>query len=608
MTDSNRGLTVTNQQQLGNETKSAEAFLNNPQVNNNVEGAANYLGQNNNQPTVTNNQEKGTARSVEQTQQNTTQRPGTQPQAMQASLISVERENGFVKSYKITEIPGLNDQQKALIDEVHRSHESLLTAVEAAKDTNDLIKTYNELANLGRQYRDAFTKKEDTKKIEEEYDKKFAELAEKLKKFGVTDPAVIQRLKENPSQLKELVGKLKESAEQNLNTARARFESAIKSAEQGLFIDPKFLAYAHRLVHASQDPKAQGAKPVTLILENPNHETARLYYSQGLTELANVVPDNMKQKLNEKQRIALNWGGFAVKTVKDSKGNDVNVLVSGLDEYYANLAKGRVSTTKKALDPRVAQAYAGFIRHGLCDEKGNRYSDEKLMELWGFTNKQDFAYAKRHLFGSIDENFYVKNKFSGVQNLAKEQDPKKREAIIGKLLQCSHRLVEDDSRRQNELVKLLPYLLIPVAAVAKGYSLGQALQLGANYAIKDLGFKLVANALNLDNNPIFLGLAQYYFHTKVPDPFPLRLSQNVTRENPNNPNQPNPPTNSPTPLEPTPPVTTPPGNGSNPPSNEIILQPSPPGSSGSGINAPIETGNQTGSGVLEPTPPPNSNE
>ena len=152
----------------------------------------------------------------------------------------------------------------------------------------------------------------------------------------------------------------------------------------------------------------------------------------------------------------LSEGSFMDKfnSVAEISYNQQRIKVLGIDAMYIEKSskdKGLPSTSK-ALDPRIAKALDGFVRFGIYNPQTQQfYKAEELMRLWGFENRKDFDYAIRHLYGSIDERFYKRIKFAGLEAVP-EAD---RAQVAAQLARDAERLWNDRLNRGEEKAGLL---------------------------------------------------------------------------------------------------------------------------------------------------------
>jgi hypothetical protein len=144
-------------------------------------------------------------------------------------------------------------------------------------------------------------------------------------------------------------------------------------------------------------------------------------------------------------------------------------------------------STSKALDPRIAKALDGFVTFGIYNPQTQQfYKAEELMRLWGFENRKDFDYAIRHLYGSIDERFYKRMKFAGLEAVP-EAD---RAQVAAQLARDAERLWNDRINRGEEKARLF---------TAGAFALGMGLLSGLplKEAAKAAGVALVSEKLEL---------------------------------------------------------------------------------------------------------------
>ena len=159
---------------------------------------------------------------------------------------------------------------------------------------------------------------------------------------------------------------------------------------------------------------------------------ARAYLYQSLKEMTEVEG----LKIRESTRNFL----------EISKGSGI-FRVLNLDQQISDRIRAGENEKVKALNPAVAKAWLGLVRHGLYDSNGRQYNDTELMRLWGFDNEKEFRFAREHLFGAIREELYFRYQFSGLssdkfQNLP--EDSKQR--LLSRLQQDFERLWNDRRR------------------------------------------------------------------------------------------------------------------------------------------------------------------
>ena len=134
--------------------------------------------------------------------------------------------------------------------------------------------------------------------------------------------------------------------------------------------------------------------------------------------------------------------------------NQQQIKVLGIDAMYMEqFSKDKgLPSTSKALDPRIAKALDGFVKFGIYNPQTQQfYKPEELMRLWGFENRKDFDYAIRHLYGSIDEGFYKREKFAGLESVP-EAD---RARVAAQLARDAERLWKDRTNRGEEKARML---------------------------------------------------------------------------------------------------------------------------------------------------------
>jgi hypothetical protein len=140
-------------------------------------------------------------------------------------------------------------------------------------------------------------------------------------------------------------------------------------------------------------------------------------------------------------------------SVAEISYNQQRIKVLGIDAMYIEQSskdKGFPSTSK-ALDPRIAKALDGFVRFGIYNPQTQQfYKSEELMRLWGFENRKDFDFAIRHLYGSINEGFYKRMKFAGLEAVP-EAD---RAEVAAQLARDAERLWKDRINRGEEKARL----------------------------------------------------------------------------------------------------------------------------------------------------------
>jgi hypothetical protein len=96
---------------------------------------------------------------------------------------------------------------------------------------------------------------------------------------------------------------------------------------------------------------------------------ARAYLYQSLKEMTEVEG----LKIRESTRNFL----------EISKGSGI-FRVLNLDQQISDRIRAGENEKVKALNPAVAKAWLGLVRHGLYDSNGRQYNDTELMRLWGF--------------------------------------------------------------------------------------------------------------------------------------------------------------------------------------------------------------------------------
>jgi hypothetical protein len=152
----------------------------------------------------------------------------------------------------------------------------------------------------------------------------------------------------------------------------------------------------------------------------------------------------------------LSEGSFMDKfnSVAEISYNQQRIKVLGIDAMYIEQSskdKGLPSTSK-ALDPRIAKALDGFVTFGIYNPETQQfYKSEELMRLWGFENRKDFDFAIRHLYGSINEEFYKRMKFAGLEAVP-EAD---KAQVAAQLARDAERLWNDRISRGEEKARLL---------------------------------------------------------------------------------------------------------------------------------------------------------
>jgi hypothetical protein len=208
---------------------------------------------------------------------------------------------------------------------------------------------------------------------------------------------------------------------------------------------------------------------------------ARDYYTRAL--------HNIMKHIDPK---TLSEGSFMDKfnSVAEISYNQQRIKVLGIDAMYIEQSskdKGLPSTSK-ALDPRIAKALDGFVRFGIYNPETQQfYKPEELMRLWGFENRKDFNFAIKHLYGSINEGFYKKIKFAGLEAVP-EAD---KAQVAAQLARDAEGLWNDRINRGEEKARLL-------TAGAVALFGGLLLRLPLKQVVKATGGALLSEKAKLD--------------------------------------------------------------------------------------------------------------
>jgi len=125
------------------------------------------------------------------------------------------------------------------------------------------------------------------------------------------------------------------------------------------------------------------------------------------------------------------------------------IRVLNLDQQIRDRIRAGENEKVKALNPAVAKAWLGLVRHGLYDTNGRQYSDTELMRLWGFDNEKEFRFAREHLFGAIREDLYFRYQFSGLSGDKFKNLPEDRKQRLLSRLQEDFERLWNDRRRIN---------------------------------------------------------------------------------------------------------------------------------------------------------------
>ena len=125
------------------------------------------------------------------------------------------------------------------------------------------------------------------------------------------------------------------------------------------------------------------------------------------------------------------------------------IRVLNLDQQISDRIRAGENEKVKALNPAVAKAWLGLVRHGLYDSNGRQYNDTELMRLWGFHDEKEFRFARKHLFGAIREDLYFRYQFSGLSSDKFQNLPEDRKQRLLSRLQQDFERLWNDRRRIN---------------------------------------------------------------------------------------------------------------------------------------------------------------
>lgn len=309
-------------------------------------------------------------------------------------------------------------------------------------------------------------------------------------KLDKTNPEVVQ------GWIKEKAGSIQKQINSEYEKIRNLGSSLQFQNGATLLID---LEDAYRLAQVSG---AALVKPDFQIQAPKNFDPNRVNQSrellaQGSDLLLQALPENIDPtKLSKHGQLAYRLLGHTTVASEDKR-----LIIRNSDIYLQDLfGKNKsVPSTLKALDPRILQAWNGFLKHGFVNPETGQVakSDEELMKIWGFTDKKDFNHAKRHLYGSIDEGYFRRISFAGVEKIKPEQ----KDELGAKLLEASGRLVADRTDRENPV--WLAILRVGASAGATslilGVPFGTALLSAAPQLIEDPWLRFIGT-----------GLVQYY--------------------------------------------------------------------------------------------------
>lgn len=309
-------------------------------------------------------------------------------------------------------------------------------------------------------------------------------------KLDKTKPEVVQ------GWIKEKAGSIQKQIDSEYEKIRNLRSSLQFQNGAILLIDSKD---AYRLAQVSG---AALVKPDFQIQAPKNFDPNRVNQSrellaQGSDLLLQALPENIDPtKLSKHGQLAYRLLGHTTVASEDKR-----LIIRNSDIYLQDLfGRNRsVPSTLKALDPRILQAWNGFLKHGFVNPETGQAakSDEELMKIWGFTDKKDFNHAKRHLYGSIDEGYFRRISFAGVEKIKPEQ----KDELGAKLLEASGRLVADRTDRENPV--WLAILRVGASAGATslilGVPFGTALLSAAPQLIEDPWLRFIGT-----------GLVQYY--------------------------------------------------------------------------------------------------
>ncbi len=403
----------------------------------------------------------------------------------------------------------LTAEQKKSLESIVNKFQEHKSAVEhlnsviknTVKNTNDLIKEFNELCDLGEQVKQAGNNQEARDQAIQKYNQ---QLDRVLQLLGVPEDKV-NELKNDPSKLRAAVSELRNRTEEALKSAQARVKQTSEELEKivqenGQKLQARRVEFDYYdKVHSKA--REVGAQPFVYTIADERFNTARLNYFNAFSSVASQVDQDLFNKLNKDQRLAVLYG-----TVLDVTAENNKLAVAGIDKFYLDLAGKNTPSTAKALDPLVAKAFNGFVKYGVCDSNGRSYSDSELMRLWGFNSQEEFNYARRHLFGSINKDYFYRKRFAGIDSLQNRPD---KDEIISNLLSGGHRLLNDRTDRENKLGKVLTYTLFRSAvAFASGASGEEVLESAGVAALSSY----IGESLPKEFRPYLVGLLPILEH------------------------------------------------------------------------------------------------
>ncbi|MCS6962353.1 MAG: hypothetical protein NZT61_07635, partial [Deltaproteobacteria bacterium] len=218
---------------------------------------------------------------------------------------------------------------------------------------------------------------------------------------------------------------------------------------------------------------------------------ARYYWKKGLVQLAQA--SEIAKVAEKSLGFVKTLAGFSVQVSNDG---ETPTVVCNLNEHYK---KNRFPREAKILDPLIARAYLEFLERGLWDSS----KDKEIASKWGVP-QSEVEYARRHLYGSIDEAWFRKHNFTGLGNLP--QDPEQAKKIVEKLCKDTERLLRDRKDRLNPTLVTGLNILFSTAGtliVNPGLTAIKALEsaavgAGAAYVAKQAGIpKEVAQAVSI---------------------------------------------------------------------------------------------------------------
>jgi len=161
---------------------------------------------------------------------------------------------------------------------------------------------------------------------------------------------------------------------------------------------------------------------------------ARAYLYQSLKEMTEVEGVKIRESTRNFLEI--------------SKGSGI-FRVLNLDQQISDRIRAGENEKVKALNPAIAKAWLGLVRHGLYDSNGRQYNDTELMQLWGFGNEKEFRFAREHLFGAIREEFYFRYQFPELSSDKFQNLPEDRKQRLLSRLQQDFERLWNDRRRIN---------------------------------------------------------------------------------------------------------------------------------------------------------------